>query len=171
METIRVNNKDLLHKLISQYILSTAPKKPAPSIPFQLNPEIYSRQNLIKLDSAMPQFLAQMHMCSKDKEITRCKELVELVAKEDSLGYGSPEMYEYKFKKFLCACVFGMAEMEDWEGMDVLTDGYIIAKTNGEMQLYHVAERKAWEQHLYENAMCDAGSLICKKHERTYELC
>ncbi len=134
----------------------TATEKPKRTNPFRLNPKKYSKENLIKLDSAMPQFLAQMYMCSKDKKITRCKELVELVAKEDSLGYGSLEMYEYKFKKFLCACVFGMAEMEDWEGMDVLTDGYIIAKANGEMQVYHVAERRAWEQYLYENAVCDA---------------
>lgn len=43
-----VNNQTVTDiKLISQYILSTAPKKPAPSIPFQLNPEIYFQQILI----------------------------------------------------------------------------------------------------------------------------
>ena len=114
---------------------------------------IIFKHNLVMLDSYMPEILGNMLLYSYSENINDCKQLVELMAKKDPIGYNEKNIYEYKFKRFLCACALGMTPMKMWDGMEKINGGFKIVKSDGEEIVYSIYKREFFEQYLFDNAV------------------
>jgi hypothetical protein len=127
------------------------------------------RRNLIMVDSSMPQIIGNMLLYYYEEDIKSCDKLVELAGERDPLGYGDSMMYEYKFKKFLCACALGMKPSRKWNGLDEANGGYIIVKADGEILAYHIYNRNFFEQYLLDNTILEKASTSRHGYMNIYE--
>lgn len=132
-------------------------------------------RNLIMVDSYMPQIIGSMLLYYYKEDIKNCHDLVRIIGERDPLKYGDPLMYEYKFKKFLCACALGMKPAKRWDGMDEANGGYIVVKSNGEILAYHIYNRNFFEKYLLDNTIFERASTsrhsymnIYKENEELY---
>lgn len=127
------------------------------------------KRNLIMVDSNMPQILGNILMYHYIENVKDCKSLVVLAGKRDPLGYGDADMYEYKFKKFLCSCALGMKPAKRWDGLDEANGGYIIVKADGEVLAYHIYNRNFFEQYLLDNTVLERASTSRHEFMSLYE--
>lgn len=127
------------------------------------------KRNLIMVDSSMPQIIGNMLLYYYEEDIKECSKLVELVGKRDPIGYGDAMMYEYKFKKFLCACALGMKPAKKWDGLDEANGGYIIVRADGEILAYHIYNRNFFEQYLLDNTVFERASTSRHSYMNLYE--
>lgn len=133
------------------------------------------KRNLIMVDSNMPQIIGNMLLYYYKEDIKACNDLIRIIGERDPLEYGDTLMYEYKFKKFLCACALGMKPAKRWDGMDEANGGYIIVKANGEILAYHIYNRNFFEKYLLDNTIFERASTsrhsymnIYKENEELY---
>lgn len=127
------------------------------------------KRNLIMIDSSMPQILGNILLYYYEEDVKECGKLVELAGKRDPLGYGDAVMYEYKFKKFLCACALGMKPAKKWDGLDEANGGYIIVRADGEILAYHIYNRNFFEQYLLDNTVFERASTSRHGYMGLYE--
>lgn len=116
------------------------------------------KRNLIMVDSSMPEIIGNMLQYYYEEEIKECDRLVALAGQRDPLNYGDSMMYEYKFKKFLCACALGLKPAKKWDGIDQANGGYIIVKADGEILAYHIYNRNFFEEYLLNNTILEKAS-------------
>lgn len=67
-------------------------------------------------------------------------------------------MYEYKFKKFLCAAALGMTPAREWNGRDDATGGYVIVREDGNVLAFHIYNRDMFEDYLIDNTKFETAS-------------
>lgn len=127
------------------------------------------KRNLIMVDSCMPEIIGNMLLYFYEEDVKECDRLVELVGERDPLGYGDAMMYEYKFKKFLCACALGMKPARKWDGLDEANGGYIIVKADGEILAYHIYNRNFFEQYLLDSTILERASTSRHEYMKLYE--
>lgn len=77
-------------------------------------------------------------------------------------------MYEYKFKKFLCAAALGMTPERHWEGEEDANGGYIVVKQDGSVVCYHIYNRTDFEQYLYDYTCFDSPSTTRYEYAQVY---
>lgn len=114
--------------------------------------------NLIMIDGHMPELYGDMilnHYRFIADKIYDCGMLLSILEKFNPMGYGKSEIYEYKFKKLLCAAALGMTPGTEWDGLDNASGGYIIIKKDGDVLCYHLYNRNFFEEYLLRNTFFD----------------
>lgn len=129
---------------------------------------VYSRmmnetfeRNLSMIDTKMPELLsyALQYAYSEGNSATDCRQTLKLLREKNPLRFKDVDLYEYKFKKFLCASALGMVPSEKWDGHDEANGGYIVVKGNGELVLFPLARsRDEFEQYLLDHTKFETPS-------------
>lgn len=65
-------------------------------------------ENLEFVDTMMPKFLSLAVLYSYQYKLNSSKEIIDKMKELNPLNYSNVQMYEYKYKKLLCACALGM---------------------------------------------------------------
>ena len=126
------------------------------------------RENLQFIDSQMPIILAQALLISYRENIKNLSEVIEKLKTENPIGFTNTNMYEYKFKKFLCAAALGMTPEKHWEGEEDANGGYIVVKPDGNVVCYHIYNRTDFEQYLYDYTRFDTPSTSRYEYAQVY---
>jgi len=116
------------------------------------------RDNLEMIDSLLPKILSHVLIYRYRDNIIDCKEIVKKLCDDNPMNYHNPKIYEYKFKKFLCAVALGMVPSKIWDGMDEANGGYIVVKEDGDIVGYYIYNRNAFEQYLLNTTKLDTAS-------------
>ena len=114
--------------------------------------------NLLMIDSRMPEIIGHILLYSYSTGVTSCKDVLSAMELSNPLGYTRKGMYEYKFKKLLCAIALGMMPGTEWDGYDEANGGYIIVTTSGDVVAYHIYNRNSFEDYLLNNTKFERAS-------------
>ena len=122
--------------------------------------QIFSN-NLVLIDSLLPQILSQIVFDFYTSEFSHLTDLVNLTAKKNPLEFdieNEHKFYEYKMKRFLTDVALGMMPSQVWTGKYDATGGYLIVKENGDVLCYHIYNRNEFEDYLLNNTKLDTAS-------------
>jgi hypothetical protein len=116
------------------------------------------QENLEFIDSMMPKFLSLAVLYSYQYKLKSSNQIITKMKECNPLNFSNVKMYEYKFKKFLCACALGMTPEKDWEGEEDASGGYIVVKSDGTVVCYHIYNRADFERYLFDYTYFDRAS-------------
>ncbi len=114
--------------------------------------------NLILIDSKLPEILSELVFRYYSSPLSSIKALTEQVSTANPIRYDlahAHKFYEYKIKKFLVDIALGMTGSTVWTGVEDVTGGYLIVKNDGDLLCYHVYNRNAFENYLFNNTKLD----------------
>lgn len=135
---------------------------------FRNNTDTFKR-NLTMVDRDMPEIFADMllhfynNRGSGNEGIAKCKTLLESMGEHDPQKYGDTALYEYKLKRFLCACALGMKPATPWNGLDQINGGCIFVTKDGKILAYRIYNRNSFEQYLFDNTKLAPPSISKRK--------
>lgn len=117
--------------------------------------------NLILIDSLLPEILAEIlvHYYSNGKVVM--KDLVGVLEKENPLDFNQEhkhQFYSYKVKRFLTDVALGMMPGTVWTGEYDATGGYLVVKEDGDILCYHVYNRNDFENYLLNHTRLETAS-------------
>jgi len=127
---------------------------------YKINKDIF-KNNLILIDSLMPNILSEIvftYYTSKNNSIA---DLTEEIQKRNPIKYDLQHFhsfYEYKIKRLLIDVSLGMMPSIVWKGIYDATGGYLIVKENGDVLCYHIYNRNQFEDYLFLNTRLETGS-------------
>ena len=134
--------------------------------------------NLILIDSYLPQILAEMLLDFYTNSTNKCIDLINNLTAANPLNYdfsGEHPFYTYKFKRLLTDIALGMMPAVVWTGHLDATGGYLIVKDDGEVLCYHIYNRNDFEDYLLKNTKFDTPSstrhgfgTIYKQNDKLY---
>lgn len=122
--------------------------------------QIFSN-NLVLIDSLLPQILSQIVFNFYSSEYSHLTDLVNQTSKKNPLNFdieNEHKFYEYKIKRFLTDVALGMMPSKVWSGKYDATGGYLIIKENGDVLCYHIYNRNEFEDYLLNNSKLDTAS-------------
>ncbi len=122
--------------------------------------QIFSN-NLILIDSKLPEILAQIVYEFYSSKNSSISDLVENTNSKNPLNFDTSnehKFYEYKIKRFLTDVALGMMPSKVWTGQYDATGGYLIVKENGDVLCYHIYNRNEFEDYLFNNTKLDTAS-------------
>ncbi len=125
-------------------------------------------RNMRLVDSLFPQLMAEAVLRYYQGEGPACAHIVDALESDDPLGMGKG-MYEYKFKKFLCAVALGMTPAKEWNGKDDATGGYIVVRGDGKVLAFHIYNRDMFEDYLLSNTRFETASTTRHNFGSVYE--
>ncbi len=130
------------------------------------------KRNLIKVDSALPEILAEMVLDYFSGEGSR----IESVTKRLEQNRYLRRMYDlveedfaYKVKQFLGAYALGMVASTKWDGLTKAQGGYLIVKEDGTIVCYHLYNKDEFQEYLFKNTKFDTGSSTKHKFGTIYQ--
>ena len=122
--------------------------------------QIFSN-NLILIDSKLPEILSQIVYEFYSSNKSRILDLVDNIDSKNPLNFdlsNEHKFYEYKIKRFLTDIALGMMPSKVWTGQYDATGGYLIVKENGDVLCYHIYNRNEFENYLFNNTKLDTAS-------------
>jgi len=122
--------------------------------------QIFSN-NLVLIDSLLPQILSQIVIDFYSSENSHLTDLVNQISKKNPLNFdveNEHKFYEYKIKRFLTDVALGMMPSKVWNGKYDATGGYLIVKENGDVLCYHIYNRNEFEDYLLNNTKLETAS-------------
>lgn len=114
-------------------------------------------RNMRLIDSFFPQLMADAVLRYYSGDGVMCSQIVNEMEHDDVFSMGSG-MYEYKFKKFLCASALGMTPAKEWNGRDDATGGYVIVRDDGKVLAFHIYNRDMFEDYLLDSTKFETAS-------------
>lgn len=136
----------------------------------KMSSEVF-RRNLRRIETALPEVVAEMLKHYYSGEGARLVDIVEQVSKNKHLC-GRLEMsqddYVYKVKSLLSAVALGLTPQKEWEGRAAASGGYIIVRGDGEVVCYHLYNRNEFEDYLFHNTKFDTPSTSRHNFGRVY---
>lgn len=117
--------------------------------------------NLILIDSRLPEILAEMLCQYYSGNATATADLSAKVCAKNPNGYdysNRHHFYEYKIKRLLCEAALGMRPAEIWHGKYDATGGYLVVRQDGEIVCYHLYSHNQFEDYLFLNTKFDTPS-------------
>ena len=117
--------------------------------------------NLILIDSLLPQILSNVVLNFYSSTHSNTEELVKLTEEENPLKFDITDkhlFYSYKIKRFLTDIALGMMPSKVWTGKYDATGGYLIVKADGEILCYHIYNKNEFEDYLLANTKLDTAS-------------
>lgn len=117
--------------------------------------------NLVLIDSLLPEILSQIVFDFYSCEYTQLADLLNKTAEKNPLNFdieSGHKFYEYKIKRFLTDVALGMMPSKVWTGMYDATGGYLIVKENGDVLCYHIYNRNEFEDYLLNNTKLETAS-------------
>ncbi len=117
--------------------------------------------NLLLIDSLLPQIIAETLMVFFTTSYSKCVDLINKVSELNplkfDLTYNHP-YYNYKFKRFITDVALGMMPSKVWEGHLDATGGYLVIKDDGDILCYHIYNRNEFEDYLFFNTKFETAS-------------
>lgn len=114
-------------------------------------------RNMRLIDSLLPELMAEAVLRYFSGEGKTCADIVSGMEDDDPNGLGLG-MYEYKFKKLLCAVALGMTPAREWDGRDDATGGYVVVRDDGEVLAFHIYNRDMFEDYLFDRTRFETAS-------------
>ena len=117
--------------------------------------------NLVLIDSALPNILAEILYLFFTSNMSNLKELVEEISIKNPLGFDvstKHPFYSYKIKRFLTDIALGMMPGSVWTGELEATGGYLVVKDDGEVISYHIYNRNDFEDFLLNTTKLETAS-------------
>ena len=117
--------------------------------------------NLILIDSRLPEILSEIVFAFYSSEFSSMTELVKTLSDNNPLNFdieNEHKFYEYKIKRFLTDAALGMMPSQVWTGKYDATGGYLIVKANGDVLCYHIYNRNEFEDYLLSNTKLETAS-------------
>lgn len=129
------------------------------------------RVNMKFIDTLMPQIMGEclLNFYSSGVGTKSVSDVVDDIAQNDICNLGSPDMYKYKMKLFLCACALGMTPEKNWVGGEDANGGYITVKRDGSVVCYHIYNRTDFYEYLYNYTYFEKGSSSRHKYMSIFE--
>ena len=128
--------------------------------------------NLIIVDSALPQMLSEMlidyYLGKENSVVALTKILIEKNPLKFDLSTEQP-FYEYKIKNLLTDIALGMTPKTPWNGIYDANGGYIVVKENGEVLCYHIYNRNEFQEYLFRNTKFETPSSGRNKFGKIYK--
>lgn len=125
-------------------------------------------RNMRLIDSTFPSLMAEAVLRYYSGEGPTCQRIIDSMERNDALGMGEG-MYEYKFKKFLCAVALGMTPAKKWNGRDDATGGYVIVRSDGKVLAFHIYNRDMFEDYLLDSTKFETASTSRHDFGSVYE--
>lgn len=122
--------------------------------------QIFSN-NLILIDSLLPQILASVLLQFASSNSSSLLDLVKIIEEENPLKFDTTNkhlFYSYKIKRFLTDIALGMMPSKVWTGEYEATGGYLIVKADGDVLCYHVYDKNEFENYLLANTKLETAS-------------
>ena len=117
--------------------------------------------NLILIDSLLPQILSNIVLNFYSSPHSNIEELVKLTEGENPLKFDTTDkhlFYSYKIKRFLTDIALGMMPSKVWTGEYDATGGYLVVKSDGEILCYHIYNKNEFENYLLSNTKLETAS-------------
>lgn len=117
--------------------------------------------NLILIDSLLPQILSNLVLNFYSTSLSNTEELLKLTEAENPLNFDTTDnhlFYSYKIKRFLTDIALGMMPSKVWTGEYDATGGYLIVKSDGEILCYHIYNKNEFENYLLANTKFETAS-------------
>ena len=117
-------------------------------------------ENLILVDSFMPQILAWLLYTSFSTGERRIDKLTEMITKANPMKFPmtvNTKHYEAKVKRLLMDFALGMLPSQPWEATD-LASGVLVVKPSGNIDCYHVLYKDTLEEYLYHDLKFETAS-------------
>jgi len=130
-------------------------------IKFQSTEKEIFGNNLVLIDSFLPDILAYLLILFFTTNKSDVKALVEELELINPMGYNIANrhrFYEYKVKKFLTEVALGMMPSIVWSGLYDVTGGYLVVKDDGDILSYHMYNKNKFEDYLYNNTKFETAS-------------
>lgn len=125
-------------------------------------------ENLMLIDSRMPELLAYALVYHYNNNLNTCQDVVDRLSQIDPLKTQVSNFYSHKFKKLLCATALGMTPSKTWNGEDEANGGYIVVTKNGDVLAYHIYNRDFFEKYLLKNTKFERGSMTRHDYASLY---
>ena len=120
------------------------------------------KNNLLFLDTCMPDFIASCLICdSMPNSTSKISDAVEIVSRQNPFGFTGSDVqtfYEHKMKVLLLDTALGMTPAKEWNGRYEANGGYLVVRRDGEIVCYHFYNRNDIEDYLYYNTRFERGS-------------
>lgn len=117
------------------------------------------KDNLLVIDSRMPEILAAMLLARYDHDVADISELVQYLNKEDPLGFsGSRDYYRVKISRLLMESFAGMKPSEPWNGIEEVHGGYIVVTPDKQVLCFFMRNRNIFEDYLFNNVKLETSS-------------
>lgn len=117
--------------------------------------------NIILIDSALPQILASITYKFFTSSLSKLSDLVADCTIQNPMNFnvsmGQP-FYEYKIKRLLTDIALGMMPSVIWTGQLDATGGYLVVKEDGDIVCYHIYNRNEFEDYLLNNTKLETAS-------------
>ena len=118
-------------------------------------------QNLIKIDSQMPELMGWATLISFAMPLGKRK-ITDVLADQRFLDRSSKiaipldqPSVEYKFKHFLSATALGMVPATPWSGIINADGGYLVVKKTGDLVCFHVYNLGDFQEYLLRHTAFD----------------
>ena len=128
--------------------------------------------NLILIDSRLPEILSSVILEYFSSKYSSVKDLTQIICQKNPLNFDKQHghlFYEYKIKHFLTDSALGMTGSKVWSGVYDITGGYLIVKDDGEVLCYHIYNRNQFEDYLFFNTKLDTPSSTRHEFGQLYE--
>lgn len=128
--------------------------------------------NLILIDSLLPQILANVVLNFYSSSNSNTEDLVKVTEEENPLRFDTADkhmFYRYKIKRFLTDIALGMMPSKVWTGEYDATGGYLIVKEDGEILCYHIYNKNEFENYLLANTKLETASSSRHGFGKIYE--
>lgn len=113
------------------------------------------RKNLEKIDSRMPEYLAQVLLDFYQSEKSTLKEVVEHTFPTE---LAESEQPIFKMKQLLGAFAMGMRPSQNWDGDITKFKGLLLAKLDGDVLFYYLYNIMEFQEFLYKNLKFEVAS-------------
>ncbi len=116
--------------------------------------------NLVLIDSALPQIVASMVLKFYCTNLSKTSDLLCSIEEDNLLDFntnGHP-FYSYKIKNLYTDVALGMTPAKVWDGKYDATGGYLIVKRDGDVVCYHIYEKNEFESYLINNTKFETAS-------------
>ena len=130
------------------------------------------KNNLVLIDSLLPNILAEMTKSFFTTNLNSVKDLTENINRLNPLNYDTQfahTFYEYKVKRLLTDVALGMVPSEVWTGLYDASGGYLVVKENGDVLCYHIYNRNQFEDYLFANTKLETASSTRHEFGKIYE--
>lgn len=128
-------------------------------------------ENLENLRGDMVEILNEMlliYYFRKNKN-SKFTDVATALIEKNPLNKRNPEIYYVKaMKDFLYASFAGMTASQQWNGMAEVNGGYIVAKADGEVLVYHTRDGESFRTFLFNNTKFDRPSSSENKYNYAF---
>lgn len=124
------------------------------------NGEYVFLENLMLVDSMLPQIISHLLVMSYSEDTRVLDALTDKLTEINPIGFPmktNKKQYEAKVKRFVTDVALGMVPGVPWEAAHQAY-GMLVVNTKGEIDCYHIVYRKSLEDYLYKNLKFETAS-------------